>query len=131
MLAEIFMSLDDIDLISYQTSKIMGGTVFGIEKLLSYASYLLIIEPLMILLALFVYAGLYYAYPDTEHTNILYLIVVFNWMIGVLILGSVIQIIGALIYTITDFDVAIYDCGIFKRFLLPAYYIGLLLIAIG
>jgi hypothetical protein len=129
--AEFFMSLDDIDLISYHTSKILGGTIFAIEKLLSYSSYLLLQHPIIWFITFIISFGLYRWYPDTEITNILYMGIVVIWCISCVTIGTPLQILGTLIYAITDYDVAMYDSQNFGILLLPTYQVGLFLLAIG
>jgi hypothetical protein len=131
MVAEFFMSLDDVGIISYHTSKILGGTVFGIEKLLSYSAYLLLGNYLTYPVILLFGGCLYRFYPDTEKTNILYMVIVLLWTMACLNIGTPLQILGTLIYAITDYDVAMYDSKTFGIFLLPVYQIGLFLLAIG
>lgn len=131
MLAEFIMSLDDVGIISYHSSKIIGGTIFGIEKLMSYYSYTFLTNPLiLIVLSIFSY-GLYCLYPTTERTNILYMTIVLLWTISSFSYGSMVQILGVLIYGITDYDVAMHDSKNFGIFLLPVYQLGLFLLAIG
>ena len=131
MIAEFFMSLDDVGLVSYHTSKIFGGSVFAFEKLLSYSAYNMFLEILIWpIILLFVVSMLKY-YPKTEITNIIYLIIVIAWSLSCAMIGTPLQILGMLLYTITDFDVAIYDSKIFGIFLLPVYQLGLFLLAIG
>lgn len=131
LVAELFMSLDDVDIISYHTSKILGGTIFAIEKLMSYSSYTLLYDYTVWLIILPFAFSLYMFYPNTEITNIIYMLVVVVWVISCLTIGTFIQIIGVLIYAITDFDVAMHDSRIFGIFLLPVYQLGLFLLAIG
>jgi len=128
--AEFFMSLDDIGLITYKTSKILGGAIFMLEKLLSYGSYMEFGHIIPLIIGVCTYGVLKYFYPRSDFTNLLYMTITANWLIKIACLFMsqticLVTLLGAIIYFITDFDVAMYDCGIFRSYLLPAYYAGL------
>lgn len=128
--AEFFMSLDDIGLITYKTSKILGGAIFMLEKLLSYGSYMEFGHIIPLIIGVCTYGMLRYFYRRSDFTNLLYMTITTNWLIKIAQLFmsqtiSLVTLLGAIIYFVTDFDVAMYDCGIFGVCLLPAYYIGL------
>jgi hypothetical protein len=133
ILAEIFMSLDDIDVMSYKTSKICGGAVFLVEKLFSYNSYLDFMSITSVLQMLLFYFFIKKIHPDTDFVILLYLVITFNWfckIFGMHVFNfmGITSILGSLIYFITDYDVAIYDSNIFGILLLPSYYVGLFLL---
>jgi len=128
--AEFFMSLDDIGLITYKTSKILGGAIFMLEKLLSYGSYMEFGHIIPLIIGVCTYSMLRYVYPRSDFTNLLYMAITANWLIKIACLFmsqtvALVTLLGAIIYFITDFDVAMYDCRIFGVCLLPAYYAGL------
>ncbi len=131
--AEIFMSLDDIDVMSYKTSKICGGAVFLVEKLFSYNSYIDFLEITSVLKMVLFYFFIKKIHPKTDFVILLYLVITFNWFckifgMHVFDFMGITSILGSLIYFITDYDVAIYDSNIFGRLLLPSYYVGLFLL---
>ena len=133
--AETLMLLDDIGLMEYETAKLLGGIVFGIEKVIGYDSHRNLSELRKVPLIISALFGLLLVMSyDTKFTNILYLVVMINWFYSACATAlrewKPYHILGACLYAITDFDVAIYDCGIFGIALLPVYQAGLVLLTL-
>lgn len=149
-IAEIIMLLDDIDLVSYPTTRLFGGTIFAIEKLMSYSSYLSFLSFLSVfslissnniiniytfyqLATIIIIILLYYLYVFDKilsFLNIVYMTIVVNWLIMLITHNNIYHILGGIIYTITDFDIVFYEAKILGPYLLPIYNFGLLLLCL-
>lgn len=147
-IAEIIMLLDDVDLVAYQTTRLFGGTVFAIEKLLSYSSYLSFLSVfslinsidisiytfclVMIISIILLYYLCVHLPIDNilSFLNIVYMTIVVNWLIILITHNNIYHILGGIIYTITDFDIVFYEAKILGPYLLPIYNFGLLLLCL-